>query len=117
MEYTNADMMIVFDVIIAILGIYIIFMTYKMKKEQEVPGLFVAPEEMNRCRDKAGFINFLTPRGMAFGVIATAFGAEGIVNDLIVQMSQIINVVVILLFIVAWVWFSKQLRKGKELFF
>ena len=49
---TNADMMVIFDVIITIMGIYIIFSTIKMKKESMVPNLFVSVEEMTRCKDQ-----------------------------------------------------------------
>ena len=34
---TNADMMVVFDAIMTILGVYIVFSTIKMKKEGLVP--------------------------------------------------------------------------------
>ena len=52
---TNADMMVIFDVIITIMGSYIIFSTIKMKKDGMVPNLFVPVEEMTKCKDQPGF--------------------------------------------------------------
>ena len=45
---TNADMMVVFDAIMTILGVYIVFSTIKMKKEGLVPTLFVPVEGCGR---------------------------------------------------------------------
>ncbi len=114
---TNADMMVIFDVIITIMGSYIIFSTIKMKKEQMVPNLFVPVEEMSRCKDTSGFIAYLFPRGIIFGLVSVAFGIEGVCNDMFLNLGQIVNVIMIVIFIAAWVWFSMQLRKGKEKFF
>lgn len=114
---TNADMMIVFDVIMLILGGYIVMAVIKMKKEKSVPSLFVASEEMIRCKNAEGFAAYLYPRGLVFGLVSILFGVEGICNDLIFSLGQVVNVIMILLFIAVWVWFSAQLRKGKERFF
>lgn len=114
---TSADMMVVFDFIILILGIYIWILSFKMKKTGVVASLFVAAEEAARCRDTAGFIAYLFPRGLLFGLVSIVFGAEGICNDLIVDLGQVVNIILLLIFIAAWVWFSMQLRKGKEKFF
>ena len=102
---TNADMMVIFDVIITIMGSYIIFSTIKMKKDGMVPNLFVPVEEMTKCKDQPGFI------------VSAIFGIEGVCNDMFLNLGQIVNVIMIVVFIVAWVWFSMQLRKGKEKFF
>ena len=114
---TNADMMVIFDVIITIMGTYIIFSTIKMKKDGMVPNLFVPVEEMTKCKDQPGFIAFLFPRAIIFGLVSAIFGIEGVCNDMFLNLGQIVNVIMIVVFIVAWVWFSMQLRKGKEKFF
>ena len=114
---TNTGMMLVFDVIISIMGIYIIVSACKMRKQQTVPSLFVAVEEMAHCKDVPGFITFLFPRAVAFGGVALFFGVEEMCNDLIMNLGQIVNIVMIVLFIAAWIWFSMQLRKGKQQYF
>lgn len=114
---TNADMMVVFDAIMTILGVYIVFSTIKMKKEGLVPTLFVPVEEMTRCKDVEGFIAYLFPKGMGLGLIGTGFGIVGICNDALANLGQLVNVIALVIFIAAWVWFSVQFRKGKEKFF
>ena len=94
---TNADMMVVFDAIMTILGVYIVFST--------------------RCKDVEGFIAYLFPKGMGIGLIGTGFGIVGICNDAFANLGQIVNVIALVIFIAAWVWFSVQFRKGKEKFF
>lgn len=82
-----------------------------------VPNLFVPVEEMTKCKDQPGFIAFLFPRAIIFGIVSAIFGIEGVCNDMFLNLGQIVNVIMIVVFIVAWVWFSMQLRKGKEKFF
>ncbi len=114
---TNADMMIVFDVIITILGIYLCFVAFRMKKNQDIPGIFVAAEELPHCHDKKGFIAFLFPRAAGFGLICLGVGLEGVISDLIVPLGSALNAVMMIVFVGAWIWFSAQLRKGRERFF
>jgi hypothetical protein len=107
---------IIFDVILLFLGIYIIYAGCKMKKEQQVGTLFVAQEELMRCKDVEGFVAFLFPKTLVFGGISLLFGVQGLCNDMIYAMPQWVNVLMIVLFLAAWVWFSAMLRKGKGKF-
>ena len=65
---TNADMMVIFDVIITIMGSYIIFSTIKMKKDGMVPNLFVPVEEMTKCKDQPGFMPFFSRGRSSLGL-------------------------------------------------
>ena len=121
---TNANIMLIFDIIVLVLGIYILYQARYMKMNQEVPSLFVAPEEMQRCRNKKGFIQFFYSKAMIFGIVDLIFGLEGIYNDFLStvntalpQLNDIVNDIVLLVFLGVWIWFSIQLRKGKSEFF
>jgi len=121
---TKDNIMLIFDIIVLVLGIYIIYQARFMKGNQEVPSLFVAPEEMKLCRNKKGFINFFYSKAIIFGVVDVIYGLEGIYNDYITQMNEalpqlndIVNDVVLVVFLGIWIWFSMQLKKGKREFF
>ncbi|MBR1571557.1 MAG: hypothetical protein IJ655_02330 [Lachnospiraceae bacterium] len=109
----NFNFMIVFDVIVTLLGIYLLFIGFRMRKDAKIPPSFVAKEEMVTCRDEAGFANFLFPRTMVFALTSLAFGIEGLVNDVIVSINPYVNVAMIIVFLMGWLWFSMGLRKGR----
>ncbi|MCR5668480.1 MAG: hypothetical protein K6G05_05450 [Lachnospiraceae bacterium] len=120
----SSKLMLLFDVIVLMLGFYILFQARAMKINQEVPSLFVSPSEMRQCRNKKGFILSLYPKANIFGIVDIIFGLEGVYNDGIsamnesmVQLNEVVNIIVLLIFVAVWIWFSVQLRKAKEEFF
>jgi hypothetical protein len=38
-------------------------------------------------------------------------------NESMVQLNEVVNIIVLLIFVAVWIWFSVQLRKAKEEFF
>lgn len=109
------DVMVLFDVVIMILGIYMIFAALKMHKTGEISPVIITPEEIARCRDKRGFIAFMYWKEAVFGGILTAVGVLGLVNDLVVSMGAY-NVIELLLFLAAFLWFQEELRKARTKF-
>ncbi len=109
-------LMPVFDVIIAVLGVYILYVSIKMKRDGKVPPLFVTVEEMRSCKNEKAFVDYLYTRCCAFGIVDILFGAEGIFNDIVFKLNDAVNAVFVIIFIGAWIWFSLQLKKGKETF-
>jgi hypothetical protein len=108
------DITVIFDVILLFLGLYIMMTSVRMKKDGQVSTLFVTREELSRCRDMAGFVTYLYPRAMVFGVVSILFGIQGLYNDLVQAMAGWVNGLMVVLFLAAWGWFSVSLRKGKE---
>lgn len=108
------NIIVIFDVLILLLGVLIIFYGIRMRQKGEVPGFFVPPEELKSCRDVAGFVKFLFPRATAFGIVCILFGVEGLVNDLVFSMNMLVNLGAVAVFLAAWVWFSLQLRRGRQ---
>lgn len=111
---TQMDFILVFDVIILLLGIYIVFSAIRMNMEKTVPTLFLSRDELGRCRDMEGMVKFLFPRALIFGGISALFGLQGFYNDVTGKMPDWVNIVMMVIFLAAWGWFSMALRKGKE---
>lgn len=110
------DMMLIFDVIILLLGVYLVYITGKMKKDQRVNQILVPELDMMKCSDQGAYVDFLVPRVYIFAAVCIVFGVQGLLNDLAFDMGTIVNAGMIVIFVAAWVWFSVQLRKGKEKF-
>ncbi len=110
-------MPLVFDVIVAVLGVYLLFTAKKMQTEEKVPALFVTPEEMRTCRNEKAFIRFLYPRVVAFALSDLLYGVAELYNDVVFNLGNALNAALVVIFIGMWIWFSMQLRKGKRDFF
>lgn len=107
--------MTIFDIVIFVFGVYMVGAALKMKKTGEISSMMIAPEEMTRCRDKQGFIDFIYWKEAAFGVLVAIVGALGVVNEQLVSPGSA-NVIEMLVFLAAFVWFQSELRKAREKF-
>ena len=53
------DVMLIFDVVIAIFGVYMIGAALKMKKTGKISSAVITAEEIARCRKTKEFITFI----------------------------------------------------------
>ena len=74
--------MLVFDAVILLFGIYMVISSLQMKKSGRINAMVIAEEEMKKCKDTAGFIAFIYWREALFGGIVAIVGLVGIINDL-----------------------------------
>ena len=51
--------MVVFDAVILLFGIYMVVSSLQMKKSGRINAMVIAEEEMKKCKDTAGFIAFI----------------------------------------------------------
>ena len=109
------DVMLIFDVVIAIFGVYMIGAALKMKKTGKISSAVITAEEIARCRNTKGFIAFIYWKEAVFGAVIIAVGILGIINDKVVSLGAF-NVVELLIFLAAFLWFQSQLRKAREQF-
>ena len=54
--------MVVFDAVILLFGIYMVVSSLQMKKSGRINAMVIAEEEMKKCKDTAGFIAFTGER-------------------------------------------------------
>ena len=55
---------IIIDAVTLILGIYIIFVSLRMKKSSKIESTFVAEDEMKKIKDTAGYIAYIYPKSL-----------------------------------------------------
>ena len=109
------DVMLIFDVVIAIFGVYMIGAALKMKKTGKISSAVITAGEIERCRTTKEFIAFIYWKEAVFGALIIAVGVLGIINDKVVSLGAF-NVVELLIFLAAFLWFQSQLRKAREQF-
>lgn len=94
------DVMLIFDVVIAIFGVYMIAAALKMKKTGKISSAVITAEEIARCRKTKEFIAFIYWKEAVFGALIIAVGVLGIINDKVVSLGAF-NVVELLIFLAA----------------
>ena len=113
----DMSFMTIFDLIIGVLGIYLVFIGVKSYKKGEVHPMLITTEELTKCHDIPGLSKYLMPKTAIFGAFCIIFGIQGFLNDTgKVSFPKTVNVIFLLAFVTVWVIFSFAIRKSKKLF-
>lgn len=111
------NLMTMFDLIITIMGIYMIMEAIKMKNTGELSKTVINEKEMNHCKDKKGFIDFVYPRAIVFGGFLILYGVLDYVNEYVYSFGVVLDIIILILFVGGFIWFMKQLSKARGKFF
>lgn len=109
------DIMLVFDAIVIVFGIYMIASASGMKKKGVINEVILTKEEISKCKNKEGFIDYMSWRENAFGVIAVLLGISGIINKLLWKAGAW-NIMEMAVFIGVFFWFDSGLREARRKF-
>ncbi len=116
-SFLNSDtVFLIFDVIVLLLGIYLIFNAIKMKKTDSIPTMLLGPKEIKMCKNPYGFIDYMFPFILVFGIVCVVFGIFNIVADAILHLPGIYDGIAVVVLLAVWFWFSMMLRKAKNRF-
>ncbi|MCI9531696.1 MAG: hypothetical protein HFH38_08100 [Lachnospiraceae bacterium] len=108
-------MILIFDVVVLVYGVYTIYSAINMKKTQNISNWLVGTETAASIRDAKGYIDFIYPKIIILGAIAVIFGGVSLVNDYIMPIKLVMQVMVAA-FLAVCAWFSVTVRKARERF-
>ena len=106
---------IIIDAVTLILGIYIIFVSLRMKKSGKIESTFVAEDEMKKIKDTAGYISYIYPKSLVFGIVILVISIVAIVSDCLKNIPYW-SYVEMSIFVAVIIWFSNMLRNAREKF-
>lgn len=109
------EVMLIFYVIMMGFGVYMIGAALKMKKTGEISSVVITEEEIAKCKNKQGFIEFIYWKEALFGIMIILVGALGIINDKVISLG-VFNIVELVVFLAAFLWFQNSLCKAREQF-
>ena len=107
--------MLVFDAVILLFGIYMVISSLQMKKSGRINAMVIAEEEMKKCKDTAGFIAFIYWREAVFGGIVALVGLIGIINELTNFLGKL-TLLELVIFLGSFLWFQNSLKTAREKF-
>jgi len=107
--------MLVFDAVILLFGIYMVISSLQMKKSGRINAMVIAEEEMKKCKDTAGVILFFFFReggGWGGGGLV---GLIGIINELTNFLGKL-TLLELVIFLGSFLWFQNSLKTAREKF-
>ena len=107
--------MLVFDAVILLFGIYLVISSLQIKKSGRINAMVIAEEEMKKCKDTAGFIAFIYWREAVFGGIVALVGLIGIINELTNFLGKL-TLLELVIFLGSFLWFQNSLKTAREKF-
>ncbi len=107
----------IFDVLIIASGLYMIYTAFIMKKSGKITGgvLISKDVDVDKIRDKDGFINYMYIKVLVMGILTCLIGLGGILLTKINAPSYIM-LIGIACFIVVLILFTLASRKAKKMF-
>lgn len=105
--------LLIMDIVILGFGIYMLYVCVHMKKTKKVHSVLLAEEELKKCKNQKGFVDYITPKMIAFACISLIDAVIGIVGELLVH-NVYLNYAYMIIFFAAFLWFGSCLKKARE---
>lgn len=102
------------DLIIVGGGLYVIYLYIVMVRSRKLENNMLLPKEIDakKCKDVEGYINYIGPKMLAFGIVATLCGLMGIAQDYTQKIGYPVYLAGMAVFVVVAVWYSVAIKKG-----
>lgn len=113
METINT--LLVMAIIIIFLGVYLLYLSLKMNKTKTVERLFVAEEDMRRCRDEKAFAEYLSQNMKLFSIGLILIGVVLLIHETIFDLGLAVYLLVIAA-MGLYVWFQQKVTEGRNKF-
>lgn len=110
------DTFLVFDAVLLLLGIYLIFQAVRMKNTGAISDWLLPPEELKKCKKKKEYIEYMAIREIAFGAASVLLGAAGILGDIGIVRIPYWRLGRMVLFLAAFGIFWTQMGNAREKF-
>lgn len=75
------DSLFIMDIVITIVGCYLLVNAVQMKKTERISTIIVPEQEAVKCKDKKEYIRFVFPRMVIFSVITIITGITGVIDS------------------------------------
>jgi len=107
------DVMMIYDVAMMGIGVYMIAAAFNMKKNNEIGTLILAEEEVQKCKDKAGFITYMYWRVAVMGAGLIFYGAMELLDDYVLKIGGVLDYIPLILVLVVLAWFYRGLQTAR----
>lgn len=113
----NMDTMNIFDLLICLSGIYMIYTAWIMKKTGKITtGVFISKDvDVDQIRDKEGFIKYMFGKVLFMGIATCIIGGVGMITARL-NGSEYIMLIGVLCFMIILILFALATHKARKKF-
>ncbi len=106
------------DLFVAGFGVYVIAQYIYMKTTHELRSnaLFPRDLDVNRCKDKDGYIKYIGTRQLLYGIVAMICGIADIAKDTIDFYNAATSLIIMVIFLAVTIWYAFAIRKATRNF-
>ncbi|EET59385.1 hypothetical protein BRYFOR_08699 [Marvinbryantia formatexigens DSM 14469] len=99
------------DIVIAVCGVYILYVWYLLKYKGEIKENILLPKDVQvkHCKDKPAYVAEMSPKVLIYGCVVTVCGFIGVAEDVFHILGNT-YMLVLTIFLLATVWFVMQAR-------
>ena len=109
----SGNTVLLFNIVMVVLGAYLLYATRKMKTSGVIPTLFMAPEELRKLKDKQGFIAMVYRPQMVLAVVFILLGLLDVFFEYVVPFAYY-GYVELVVFLVTFAWYGKAFHDARE---
>ena len=112
-KMNNINFLMIFDIVILGYGFWIMYGAVKMNKTKVPASMLIPEEDLIGSRDPEGFCEVMYKKTLVFGIICVLYGLAGFGSEIFFQ-SRSFNIVTLTIFIIAVLWFCKEMRSARH---
>lgn len=105
--------MLLFDIIILVYGVYGIFSAVRMKNTGIPSAILVSRDEINKVKNAKEFCNKMYQPTLVFGAMACIYSLLEVLNQYVIKQA-LVDIFGVVCFLIVCAWYVKELRKVKE---
>lgn len=105
-----------FDIIAVVFGIYMLNAAFKMRDSKKMGTFLLTEEELKRCNHKEELADYFWSREAVMGVLFALFGFIRLVDKFILKIGGMLDVVLVVILLIAVLWFFKCLQNARTQF-
>lgn len=106
----------VFDAVILVFGVYLLFSGMKMQKTKEIGNLLLTEEEVKKCEDKDALAGFFYWREEVMGGVFALFGIVRLLDKYVLKIGGILDIFLMIILLLTACWFFYSLRMARTRF-
>lgn len=113
------DIFSLIDFIVLGCGVYSLYTVYAMKQTGEIKtGWLISNQiDVKACKDKEGYIDFISVRTVILGIIIIIYGGIGIINSYLITLPSFLIYGSMIVFFICLIWFAVSSSKANKIYF
>ena len=108
----NINMILAIDIIVLLLGVYLLFLSIRMKTTRSINKFIIPEEDLKKCNQPEALAEYLSGRMLFFSVIIILCAATLVVDEVLIDIG-IGTYFVAGILLIAYVLFYKQIGDAK----